>query len=95
MFKKDNTQEKQTYEVFSYIQYVTTLFDRACMYINISYINMCKLNKNREWSKEWQRGVGGDGVCNCSLGELLDNKKQMFSCLKLHIDSNALHLFVW
>lgn len=26
----DKTQVKQTYEVFSYIQYVTTLFDRAC-----------------------------------------------------------------
>ena len=45
MCKKDKTQVKQTYEVFSYIQY---LFDRACMYINISYINMCRLNKNRE-----------------------------------------------
>ena len=22
-----------------------------------------------------ERGVGGDGVCDCSLGELLDNKK--------------------
>ncbi len=47
MCKKDKTQVKQTYEVFSYIQYITTLFDRACMYINISYINMCRLNKNR------------------------------------------------
>ena len=46
MCKKDKTQVKQTYEVFSYIQYITTLFDRACMYINISYINMCRLNKN-------------------------------------------------
>ena len=45
--KKDRTQDKQTYEVFSYIQYVT-LFDRACMHMNISYINMCKLKKNRE-----------------------------------------------
>jgi len=41
MCKKDKTQVKQTYEVFSYTQEVTTLFDRACMYINISYINMC------------------------------------------------------
>ena len=34
---------------------VTTLFDRACMLINISYINMCKFNKNREQRKEWKR----------------------------------------
>jgi hypothetical protein len=26
----------------------TTLFDRACMHMNISNINMCKLKKNRE-----------------------------------------------
>jgi hypothetical protein len=39
---------------------------------NISYINMCRLNKNREWRKEW---VSGDYVCDCSFGELLDNKK--------------------
>ena len=48
MCKKDKTQVKQTDEVFSYIQQATTLFDRACMYINISYINMCRLNKKRE-----------------------------------------------
>ena len=48
MYKKDKTQVKQTYEVLSYIQYVTTLFNRACMFMNISYINMCKLYKNRE-----------------------------------------------
>jgi hypothetical protein len=52
MCKKDKTQVKQTYEVFSYIQYVTTLFDRACMHRNISYINTCKLKKNRERRKE-------------------------------------------
>jgi hypothetical protein len=45
------------------------------MYMNISYINIGKLNKNREWRKEWERGVSGDDVCDCSLGELLDNKK--------------------
>ena len=49
------------------------------MYINISYINMCRLNKNREWRTEWERErereVSGDYVCDCSFGELLDNKK--------------------
>jgi hypothetical protein len=25
--------------------------------------------------RERERGVGSDGVCDCSLGELLDNKK--------------------
>ena len=54
--------------------------------MNMSYINMCKLNKNREWRKELERererererGVGGDDVCDCSLGNLLDNKKHIF-----------------
>ena len=55
-------------------------------YMNMSYINMCKLNKNREWRKELERereneregGVSGDDVCDCSLGKLLDNKKHIF-----------------
>jgi hypothetical protein len=37
------------------------------MYINISYINMCRFNKNREWRKEWERGVSGDNVCGLIL----------------------------
>jgi hypothetical protein len=43
------------------------------MYINISYINMCKLKKNRERRKklEREREVGGDCVCGCSFGEPL------------------------
>jgi hypothetical protein len=45
------------------------------MYINISYINMSRLNKTREWQKEWEIGVSADDVCDCSLRELLDNKK--------------------
>ena len=36
---------------------------------------MCRLNNNREWRKEWERGVSGDDVCDCSFGEQLDNKK--------------------
>ena len=55
MCKKDKTQVKQTYEVFSYIQQVTTLFDRACKHMYISYINMCKLKKNTERRKELKR----------------------------------------
>ena len=47
------------------------------MPMNISYINMCKLKKNRErrneLERERERGgggveVGGDGVCGCSFG---------------------------
>ena len=34
----------------------TTLFERACMLMTISYINMCKSNKNRERGMEWERG---------------------------------------
>jgi len=47
------------------------------MFMNISYINMCNLEKNREWREAWyrERGVSGDDVCDCSLGELLYNKK--------------------
>ena len=71
MCKKDKTQVQQTYEVFSYIPYATTLFDRTCLYMNISYINICTLNKNRKCRKERMRQVGGDGVCGCSIGEPL------------------------
>jgi hypothetical protein len=43
--------------------------------MNISYINVCKLKKNRESRKELERErereVGGDGVCGCSFGEPL------------------------
>jgi hypothetical protein len=35
---------------------------------------MCRLNKTREWRKEWEIGVNGDDVCDCSSGELLDRK---------------------
>ena len=45
MCKKDKTQANQHYEVFFYIQKDTTLFDGACMQMNISYINMWTLNK--------------------------------------------------
>ena len=99
MCKKDKTQVKQTYEIFSYIILIdwlvfyanfcnisaiyrgvntyihTTLFDGAWMAMNISYINMCTLKKNREWSKEWERGVDGGGVCGCSLGEPLKQQE--------------------
>ena len=46
------------------------------MLMNISYIDMCKLNKNREQRKEWkrEREFGGDGVCGCSFGEHLNKK---------------------
>jgi len=43
------------------------------MYINISYIYMCKLNRMKRGTREME--VVGDGVCDCSLGELLNNKK--------------------
>ena len=37
------------------------------MHMNMYYINMCKLKKNRErrneLGKEREREVGGDGVC--------------------------------
>lgn len=46
--KKEKTQVKETYEIFSYIQWVTTLLDRSCIYMNISYISICKLNKSTD-----------------------------------------------
>jgi len=71
MCKTDKTQVQQTYEVFSCVPCATTLFDRTCLYMNISYINICILNKNGKCRKECMRQVGGDGVCGCSIGEPL------------------------
>ena len=45
------------------------LIEHVYMYMNISYMNKCTLNKNREWREEWERGVGGDGVWGYSLDE--------------------------
>jgi hypothetical protein len=58
------------------------------MHMNISYINMCKLKKNREWRKELERerDVGGDGVCGCSFGEPL--KQETFQT-SLYIQTRA------
>jgi pyruvate-formate lyase-activating enzyme len=60
------------------------------MHMNIAYINMCKLKKNREWRKELEkereREVGGDGVCGCSFGEPL--KQQTFQT-SLYIQTRA------
>jgi hypothetical protein len=62
------------------------------MYINISYINMCRFNKNREW----ERDVSGDDVCDCSFGELLDNMKPFWSLyIFKHVLENNFVLFIW
>jgi len=60
---------------------------RACMLMNISYINMCKLIKNREQRKEGEREVGGDGVCGCSFGEPL--KRQEIFQTSLYIQTRT------
>ena len=79
MCKKNKTQVKQTYVVFSYIQQVTTLFNRASIHMTISYINMCKLNKNRERGKELEREIGKERlvVMVCVVVHLVNhlNKK--------------------
>jgi hypothetical protein len=56
--------------------------------MNISYINMCKLKKNRERRNELEREreVGGDGVCGCSFGEPL--KQETFQT-SLYIQTRA------
>ena len=46
------------------------------MYMNFSYINMCKLDKNRERERERERESSG-GVCGCSLGRVF-----MFNVLR-------------
>ena len=60
------------------------------MHMNISYINVCKLKKNRESRKELERErereVGGDGVCGCSFGEPL--KQETFQT-SLYIQTSA------
>jgi hypothetical protein len=65
------------------------------MYINVSYINMCRLNKNREWRKECERGVSGDDVCDCSFGELLDKKPFWPHYIFKHVLKNNFILFIW
>ena len=52
MCKKDKTNAKQHYEVSSYMQKDTTLFDGACMHMTVSHINMCKLSKNSRISNQ-------------------------------------------
>jgi hypothetical protein len=43
------------------------------MHMNISYMNMCKLKKNRERRKELEREreFRGDSVCGCSFGTVI------------------------
>ena len=49
------------------------------MHMNISYINMCKLKKNRRRKElEKEREIGGDGVCGCSFGERLKGQMTGF-----------------
>jgi hypothetical protein len=55
---------------------VTTLLDRACMHMNISYINMCKLNKNRERRKELEKERERLVVMVCMVGLKLWNSHQ-------------------
>ena len=84
MCKKNKTQDKQTDEVFSYIQQVTKLFDRACIHMNISYIDMCKLNKNRERRKELEREIEKERlvVMVCVVVHLVNHlNKQPFRSL--------------
>jgi hypothetical protein len=58
--------------------------------MNISYINMCKLKKNRTKKgireREREREVGGDGVYGCSFGEPL--KQETFQT-SLYIQTRA------
>ena len=60
------------------------------MHMNISYINMCKLKKNRTKKgireREREREVGGDGVYGCSFGEPL--KQETFQT-SLYIQTRA------
>ena len=57
------------------------------MHMNMFYINMCKLKKNRERRKEQrEKEVGGDDVCVCSFGEPLKQEKIQTS---LYIQTRA------
>ena len=68
------------------------------MHMNISYINMCILKKNRERRKELERErereVGGDGVRGCSFGKPL--KQENFRPLYIfkHVLKNNFVLFI-
>jgi hypothetical protein len=67
------------------------------MLMNISYINMCKLNKNRERRKEWEREEVV--VMVCVVVNLVNhlNEKKPFRPLyifKQMLENNFV-LFIW
>ena len=63
------------------------------MHMNISYINMCKLKKNRRRKElEKEREIGGDGVCGCSFGEPL--KQETLQTSFKHVLKNNFILFI-
>ena len=58
------------------------------MHMNMYYINMCKLKNMRmkKGIRERERGVDGDGVCDCSFGKPL--KQETFQT-SLYIQTRA------
>jgi hypothetical protein len=74
-----------------------TLFDRACMHMNISYINMCKLKKNRERRNERERERERLVVMVCVVVHLVNHlSKNPFRPLYIfkHVHKNNFVLFI-
>ena len=64
------------------------------MYINISYINV-EIEQKQRMKKGMRERVSSDGVCDCSFGELLDNKKPFRPLYILkHVLNNNFVLFI-
>ena len=68
------------------------------MHMNISYINMCKLKKNREWRKELEKEREGLVVMVCVVVHVVNHlNKKPFRPLYIfkHVLKNNFVLFIW
>ena len=59
------------------------------MHMNISYIDMCKLKKNREWRKELKKERERLVVMVCVVVHLVNHLKQETFQTSLYIQTNG------
>jgi len=58
-------------------------------------LNYYVLNKNREWRKEWERWVGGDGVVVHWVNHLDDKKPFRPLYILKHLLKNDFMVFIY